>query len=158
MDPNERFVQYYSYVNSRPEVIELDDLYDTENERRMKLKEEEINFVKKVAKNFKKIRFSFDIQDSDYDSNMTLHNVNCYVKNDDVILFKLNDKNIQVNFNDYKKLIIFWNTKKMCFFRNFKEKCNLLDMKYVASMNSNCDEVKKYKKSKELLSNLAITI
>ena len=164
MDPNEKFIQFYKNINSKPEVIDfkeneeeeeegtiLDEKYDDEIK-------EGILFIKNVAKNFKKIRFSFNVEKNDYDSDVPLHNVNCFLKNDDSILFKLNDKNIQINFNDYQKMIIFWNTKKMCFFRNFKEKCNLIDMNTVASMNLNSDELKRYKKSKEMLSNLAITI
>ena len=158
MDPNEEFVQFYRNKNSRHEVVSLNDEIDPENENKKAI-EKRIVYVRKIAKYFKKIKASFDLKiDEQFDSAIPLFNVKCYVKNDDSILFKLNDKNIQVNFKDYQKLIIFWNAKKMCFFKNINEKCNLLDIKFVASMNSNSDELRKFKKSKELLSNLAITI
>ena len=131
--------------------IEIENI---EDQRKRKV----VSFVVKVAQKFKGIPFSHDVTRKNFDPSVPLYNIKYFVKNEDTILFKLNDKNIQVNFNDYQKMIIFWNTKKMCFFRNIKEKCNLLDLKYVASMNPNCDEVKRLKKSKELLSNLALTI
>lgn len=158
MDPNEKFVQFYRNINSRHEVFEINDEIDPENENK-KVIEKRILYVTKIAKYFKKIKCSSDLKnDEEFDSTIPLYNVKCYVKKDDSILFTLNDKNIQVNFQDYQKLIIFWNAKKMCFFNNINEKCNLLDIKFVANMNSNSDELRKYKKSKELLSNLAITI
>ncbi|KAK8898134.1 hypothetical protein M9Y10_000405 [Tritrichomonas musculus] len=153
MDPNEQFIQFYEKPSTfYPEVTRLDNLKGEEAEPR------HVSLVKKVARHFKKIRFSYDLPDVQYESVALLHNISCFVKNDDSILFKLDDKNLQVNFSDHMKLIIFWNTKKMCFFRSVKEKCSLLDLKYVASMNSNSDELKKFKNAKILLSDLALTI
>lgn len=152
MDPNEQFVQFYKSPNTNfPDIIQLYKINE-ENEP------ENISLVKKVAKNFKKIRFSYDLPDDYYEPGVLLHNITCFVKNDDSILFKLDDTNLQVNFNDRMKLIIFWNTKKMCFFKSIKEKCNLLDVKSVAALNSNSEELKKFKNAKILLSNIALTI
>ncbi|KAK8883813.1 hypothetical protein M9Y10_042914 [Tritrichomonas musculus] len=152
MDPNEQFVQIYKNQYSNvPEVVQL---FETNGENELK----NISLVKKMAKSFKKIRFSYDQPSDDYEPSTPLHFVRCFVKNDDCVLFKFNDKNLQVNFNDHMKLIIFWNTKKMCFFRSIKEKSVLLDLKSVASMNSNSEELKKFKNAKILLSNLALTI
>ena len=155
LSPNEVFIQFYDNPNSHHEVIDVNnDIQNIENQQKKNV----ALFTIKVAQKFKNNRFSYDITRNDFDPSVPLYNIKYFVKNDDSILFKLNDKNIQVNFKDYQKMIIFWDTKKMCFFRNIKEKCNLLDLKYVASMNPNSDEVKKLKKSKELLSNLALTI
>lgn len=152
MDPNEQFVQIYKNQYSNvPEVVQL---FETNGENELK----NVSLVKKMAKSFKKIRFSYDQPSDDYEPSTPLHFVRCFVKNDDCVLFKFNDKNLQVNFNDHMKLIIFWNTKKMCFFRSIKEKSVLLDLKSVASMNSNSEELKKFKNAKILLSNLALTI
>ena len=152
MDPNEQFVQIYKNQYSNvPEVVQL---FKTNGENELK----NVSLVKKMAKSFKKIRFSYDQPSDDYEPSTPLHFVRCFVKNDDCVLFKFNDKNLQVNFNDHMKLIIFWNTKKMCFFRSIKEKSVLLDLKSVASMNSNSEELKKFKNAKILLSNLALTI
>ena len=155
MDPNEKFVQFYNNANSKPEVIDLDNF---EEEKKYCNYQESIRLVQKIARYFKKIRFSFKMDKRDYDPTVPLLNVNCYVKNEESILFKLSNNNIQVNFSDYKKLIIFWKTKKMCFLRNFREKCNLQDINEESGMKLNSDELKKYKISKEMLLDLTITI
>lgn len=153
IDPNEEFIQYYKNYNSSAEVVDLNECFDINEDLQGK-----ISLVQKFARSFKKFVCLYDITSDFNDSFTPLHHVKYFVKKSESILFKLNDKNIQVNFNDRKKLIIFWNTKKMCIVRLLKEKCNLLDLKDVVNMNSNCEEYKKYKYAKEMLSALALKI
>ena len=93
-----------------------------------------------------------------YDPDYIFHNINCFVKYEDSILFKLDGMNFQVNFNDLTKLIIFWNSKKFCFFKSFNEFSTLLDLKNVTNMNPDSDELKKIKQANILLSELSLTI
>ena len=148
MDPNEEFVQYYKNFNSNKEVIVLDDFLDDNQNSELKSK---ISIVRKLAKNFKKFKYLYNIEKEFYDSGIPLFYVNNFVKKNDAILFKMNDKSIQVNFYDHKKLIIFWNTKKMVLVKNLNEKCNLIDLKNIVTMNPSCEEYKKYNVAKEML-------
>ncbi|KAK8849326.1 hypothetical protein M9Y10_018698 [Tritrichomonas musculus] len=148
IDPNEKFVQFYKNQNAYAEVINVKNI-DGNIKENIKNK---ISQVKKYAKSFKKFQYLYELPSNDLDSNSTLPNVKSFSRNDSSFLFKFNNKNIQVNFGDYKKLLIFWNTKKICFFRVIKEKCQLMDLNDVANMNSNCEEIEKFKKAKELLS------
>ena len=152
MDPFEKFVQFYNnQTTESPEIIYLTN--SNENEE-----PEFISLVKKASKHFKKIRFSYNLPRFNYDPKVYLHNITSFIKNEDSILFQLDDMNFQINFDDNVKMIILWNDKKLCFFRSFKEKCTLLDWNNVASMNSNSDELKKFKLAKVLLSNLSLTM
>ena len=157
LDPNEEFVQYYKNYDSVAESINILDFFSKRKEKsagKEKL-QSKISLVIRFAKSLKVDKSLFETISTDYDPNVPLHYVKYYVSKDNSILFKLNDKNIQVNFNDHKKLIIFWSTKKMCLVRCMKDKCKLLDLKEVAKMNTNCDELKKFKNAKTMLSILA---
>ena len=150
MDPNEAFVQYYTNYSSLEEVFEIDNSIEFEGELHDK-----ISLVKNIAKAFKKYRNLYEVTKTTYLSSIPLHFVSRFTKMDDLILFKFNNKNVQANFKDSKKLIIFWNTKKMCFFKDIKEKSRLLDPSDVTRMNANSDELRKYKRAKEMLNTLA---
>ena len=150
MDPNEAFVQYYTNYSSLEEVFEIDNSIEFEGELHDK-----ISLVKNIAKAFKKYRNLYEVTKTTYLSSIPLHFISRFTKMDDLILFKFNNKNVQANFKDSKKLIIFWNTKKMCFFKDIKEKSRLLDPADVTRMNANSDELRKYKRAKEMLNTLA---
>ncbi|KAK8840101.1 hypothetical protein M9Y10_031038 [Tritrichomonas musculus] len=153
MDPYEQFAQFYE----NPEV-KLPEVFFLHSKKKEENQNESIVLLRKAARHFKKIRFSYDMPKYDFNPSVLLHNIKCFVKNDDSILFELDDMNFQVNFNDNVKLIIFWNDKKLCFFKAIREKCALLDLKNATSTNLNSDELVKFKNAKILLSDLAITI
>ena len=145
MDPNEEFAHYYKNYNSNEEVINVEESFIGVQNNKIQAK---ISLLRKFAKNLKRFKCLYKIEEDYYDSKVPLCHVKYFVKKNDSILFKM-------NFNDHKKLIIFWSTKKMCLVKILKEKCNLLDLKDVISMSPNCDEYKKYKYAKELLFSLS---
>ena len=152
MEPNEQFAQFYKDSNTQfPDIICLSNVKE-------KNEHEKISLLKNAARNFKKIRFSYELESTPYDPDYIFHNIKRFVKYEDSILFKLDGMNFQVNFNDHSKLIIFWNLKKFCFFKSFNEFSTLLDLKKVTSMNPDSDEHKKIKQANVLLSELSLAI
>ncbi|KAK8837596.1 hypothetical protein M9Y10_036127 [Tritrichomonas musculus] len=152
MEPNEQFAQFYKDSNTQfPDIICLSNAKE-------KNEHEKISLLKNAARNFKKIRFSYELESAPYDPDYIFHNIKRFVKYEDSILFKLDGMNFQVNFNDHSKLIIFWNLKKFCFFKSFNEFSTLLDLKKVTSMNPDSDEHKKIKQANVLLSELSLAI
>lgn len=159
LDQNEDYVQYYKNYDSNYESINIFHYLQKKQERNSggqkdKL-QSKISLALRFAKSLKKNKALFESMSVEYNSSVPLYHVKYFINRNGSVLFKLNDKNIQVNFDDHKKLIIFWGTKKMCLVRSIREKCCLMDLNDVAAMNSNSDELKKFKNAKEMLSVLA---
>lgn len=159
LDQNEDYVQYYKNYDSNYESINIFHYLQKKQERNSggqkdKL-QSKISLALRFAKSLKKNKALFESMSVEYNSSAPLYHVKYFINRNGSVLFKLNDKNIQVNFDDHKKLIIFWGTKKMCLVRSIREKCCLMDLNDVAVMNSNSDELKKFKNAKEMLSLLA---
>lgn len=150
LDPKGKFVQIYNNYNSLETVVDLENSIEMDEEI-----QDKISLIQRFAKTFMRFTNLYELPKNNSISSIPLQHVTYFIKKDNSILFKLYDKNIQFIFNDFKNLIIFWNTKKLCFFKNLKEKCGLLDMSEVSRMNSNADELKKFKKAKEMLNALS---
>ncbi|KAK8836586.1 hypothetical protein M9Y10_037520 [Tritrichomonas musculus] len=151
LSPNEDFAQYYKDHFSHLEIIDLAANQEISNSA----VDEKISLVKKFARAFKKFKNLYEQLRTNPVSSIPLHHVSSFIKKDNSVLFKFSNKNIQVNFDDGKKMIIFWNSKKMCLSKNIKEKCILFGQNDISKMNANSDELKKYKKTKEMLNELA---
>lgn len=155
IDPNQEFIHYYEDYDSTADIFYIHDYINKINEDIKDRLQSKISLVKKYAKSFKKDPTLYSNDHHPYDSVVPLHHVKYFVCNKNSILFKMNDKNIQTIFLDQKQLFIFLSTKKMCLARDINEKCRLLDFHYVASMGSECDELRKFKMAKVMLSLLS---
>lgn len=150
LDPNEHFAQYYKSHISPMEIFD----FNVHKEISSKM-DEKISLLKNFARAFKKFKNLYDQSSKNTTSSIPLHHVSSFFKKDNAVLCKFSNKNVQVNFDDGKKLIIFWNSKKMCISKSIKEKCILFNQNDISKMNANSDEKKKFKKTKEMLNELA---
>lgn len=150
LDPNELFVQYYKSQSSPLEVY----IFNTAQRINSKV-EEKVSLVKKFARAFKKFKNLYDPSIKNTTSSIPLHHVLSFFQKDNSILYKFSNKDIQVNFSDGKKFIYFCSSKKMCISKDIREKCALFSQKDFSKMNNNSDEIVKFKKTKEMLNELA---
>lgn len=151
LDPNEEFVQYYKNQYSQLGFINLSEMANVKRSI-----DEKISLVKKFAIAFKKsTNLFFDKKRKDTIPSIPLYHVSSFIKKNGSVLYRFSNKNVQVDFDDGKKLILFSNAKKMCLSSNLKEKCVLYNQSDVSRMSAKSDEFVKYKKTKEMLNELA---